>query len=342
MVPIHMDSREIGQLPISNTKGKPLWAITTYFDPTGCRNRLRAYREFRRHLHVPLVTVELSYGSAFDLATDDADVLIQLRGGAVLWQKERLLNIALEALPSHCVAVAWLDCDVVFARADWSAAALGLLDGFAMIQPFSRLHYLNQNEAPETIATDERLEVFESIALRMAQGNQPAESFRVAGSSRKLRYVPGGVWVARRELLAACGGFYDAAILGAGDKLMLGAGCGRQTDVAHSVQMNTKQWAHFQPWADRFFRAVNGRISYLSGDLFHLWHGDLASRRYAQRYEGFSRFEFDPSVDIAVSRNGAWQWNSDKPELHAHARRLFANLVEPAAASLLSGESTAS
>jgi hypothetical protein len=42
------------------------------------------------------VTVELSFDGRFELAGSDADILIQLSGGAVLWQKERLLNLALK------------------------------------------------------------------------------------------------------------------------------------------------------------------------------------------------------------------------------------------------------
>ncbi|MCP5119256.1 MAG: hypothetical protein GY953_51295, partial [bacterium] len=99
-----------------------LWAITSYYtydDPAGEKRRLKAYREFRRQLRIPLVTIELSYADTFDLTAGDADILIQVRGGAVLWQKERFLNLALRSLPGHCDTVAWTDCDVVLTRDDW-------------------------------------------------------------------------------------------------------------------------------------------------------------------------------------------------------------------------------
>ena len=83
-----------------------VWAITCYFNPVGYRSRLANYRVFRRHLSVPLVTVELAYDAEFHLDRDDAEIMIQVRGGDVLWQKERLLNIALAALPRACRTVA--------------------------------------------------------------------------------------------------------------------------------------------------------------------------------------------------------------------------------------------
>ena len=52
------------------------------------------------------MAVELSYSATFDLEPDDAEVVMRLHGGSLLWQKERLLNVALQALPAHCDAVA--------------------------------------------------------------------------------------------------------------------------------------------------------------------------------------------------------------------------------------------
>ena len=70
-----------------------LFAITAYFNPVGRGRRLANYREFRRRLTVPLVAVELAFGDRFELGHDDADILIQVRDGALLWQKERLLAL---------------------------------------------------------------------------------------------------------------------------------------------------------------------------------------------------------------------------------------------------------
>jgi hypothetical protein len=79
-----------------------LWAITSYFNPMRYRRRLLNYRHFRRWLTIPLATVELSFQDGFELQQGDADLLIQLPGQDIMWQKERLLNLALMALPSTC------------------------------------------------------------------------------------------------------------------------------------------------------------------------------------------------------------------------------------------------
>src|SRR5215211_7187453 len=122
---------------------QPLWAITSYFNPMRYGRRLANYHTFREPLKVPLLTVELSFGANdFDLREGEADVLIQLRGRDVLWQKERLLNVALGELPSECTKVVWLDCDVIFGDDSWAEKVSGLLDEFVLVQAFSRVHHL--------------------------------------------------------------------------------------------------------------------------------------------------------------------------------------------------------
>ena len=104
-----------------------LWAITSYFNPCGYRRRLKNYHLFRSRLGVPLVAVELAYGESFELSPDDADIVIQVRAGDVMWQKERLLNLAIQRVPDSAESIAWLDADIVFVENDWAARAVELL-----------------------------------------------------------------------------------------------------------------------------------------------------------------------------------------------------------------------
>ena len=261
-----------------------LWAVTAYFDPFGGRQRLPAYREFRRRLRAPLVAIEISFGNTFDLQVDDADIVVRLQGGAVLWQKERLLNLALRALPDHATAVAWLDCDIVFLREDWPEHVLRGLEENVLIQPFSHLHYLPSAEASVAMQIRRSGEdgIFNSIAYRFANGKLPDEAYRASGGSGRLRYAPGMAWAARRETLERIE-LYDAAVLGGGNSYILAAAMGRYDDFAASYGMNDVATQHYHAWAERFADIVQGRISYVEGDLLHLWHGDLSNRRYVER-----------------------------------------------------------
>src|SRR5271154_221872 len=117
----------------------PMWAVTSYYNPVHYKRRLTTYRAFRENLGIPLVTVELSYDGNFELTENDADVLIPISGGAVLWQKERLLNLAIQSVPPNVTNIAWLDCDVIFERSDWVDAANEQLNKFRVVQLFSNI-----------------------------------------------------------------------------------------------------------------------------------------------------------------------------------------------------------
>ena len=78
-----------------------LWAITSYFNPGGYRRRLANYRVFRERLNVPLVAIELAFGPEFELREGDAEILMQLRDGDILWQKERLLKSRAARFAKH-------------------------------------------------------------------------------------------------------------------------------------------------------------------------------------------------------------------------------------------------
>ena len=112
-----------------------LWAITSFFNPLGYRRRRENYQVFRRHLNLPLVAVELAYRE-FELQATDAEILVQLRGRDVMWQKERLLNVALQHLPPECTAVAWLDADVILDHPNWPAETCQILDRYPLVQLF--------------------------------------------------------------------------------------------------------------------------------------------------------------------------------------------------------------
>lgn len=301
------------------------WAITTFFtfdDPPGQARRIAAYREFRRRLGVPLAAVELAQDGRFDLGSDDADILIQLEGGSLLWQKERLLNIALENLPESCDTVAWIDCDVVPRRPDWAQATDRLLDEVMLVQPFQYLHYLGAGESPDAFAPNPKERVFESAVARWLRGEMPDHVFHSTGVSQELAYSPGMAWAARRQFLDEHG-FYDGLVMGSGDKAMFSAACGAHERAPDVYGMSASHREHFLEWAEPFSRAVAGRLGFIEGEILHIWHGDLPSRKYRSRYDGFERHAFCPRTDVCKQANGVWRWSSEKPELHEAIRSWF-------------------
>lgn len=296
-----------------------LWSITAYFNPCRYRSRLENYRRFRAALQTPLLTVELAFDGRFELEADAAEILVRRRGGDVVWQKERLLNIALDALPAECTAIAWLDCDVLFSRRDWPRDALRALERWPLLQPFATA----RDQLGRASSTLGAAAPSWAAAYRGGTPLEAAFAYDADDLPRGRLSAPGFAWAARRDLIAAAR-FYDACILGAGDRALLRAATGNLEGEIAARMPSPSHARHYRQWALPFHRAVGGRIGFVPGEVVHLWHGDFRDRQYRVRFDDFGRFDFDPTRDIALDEQQCWRWASAKPALHDVARRLFA------------------
>ena len=299
-----------------------LCAITCYFNPVGYKRRLENYRVFRQRLTVPLITVELSFNGRFELQPSDADLLVQLHGGDVLWQKERLLNIALKSVPKDFDKIAWVDCDVVFGRSDWAEKASRELDKFLLVQLFQKRHDLPGHLSPEDLHSWTAPPTARSVMSKIAAGDASAEDLFLANAPLERRSTAGLAWASRREVLEEHG-LYDACILGTGDRVILCAALGNFDHGTRAALMNPRRADHYLAWAQPYYETIRGRVSYIPGDLFHLWHGNRNDRRYEERYRRLEAFDFDPFTDIALDSNDCWRWSSDKRQLHDFVRNYF-------------------
>src|ERR1051326_1451073 len=123
-----------------------LWIIACYFNPNGFTTKRENYNRFIENLRAtgaPHIIVECACGSApFDLPTDDCG--LRVRAADALWQKERLLNLALARLPSDCTKVAWVDCDLLFEGRNWIQHASAALETLPVIQPYTSVVRLSK------------------------------------------------------------------------------------------------------------------------------------------------------------------------------------------------------
>jgi hypothetical protein len=303
-----------------------LWAITCYFNPVGYHRRLDNYRIFRQRLKVPLVAVELSFDEKFHLASGDADILVQLHSAAVLWQKERLLNVALKSLPDTCDKVAWLDCDIIFESDDWAERASRALDEFALVHLFHERNELPRNFTPENPDSWKSTLKSQSVLYRLATGEMTAKDVVTPGLMKK-HSTSGLAWASTRDILEQHG-LYDACVIGSGNIAVLSAALGVNDLFPRAVEMNPRRTEHYLAWARPYFDRVRGRVGHIPGGVFHLWHGDLSDRRHLARHQPFAQFDFDPYTDIALDLNGCWRWNSDKRDMHAFLRHYFGSRKE--------------
>ena len=305
----------------------PLWAVTCLFNPARYALRARNYRQFRARLGVPLVAVELAFDGRFELEAADADVLVRVRDGDVMWQKERLLNIGLRHLPAPCRAVAIVDADVVFRDDGWPAAAEQALATAPVVQLFREVALLPRDGTPENGARAREVARYPSLAWAIGERRDPRDVLAALGAHGRPDYARGLAWGFRRDLLDRHG-LFDGCIIGGGDTAMCGATLGVLDAVEAAHAMNPHQRRYYRAWAERWYADVRGRMGCLPGEILHLWHGEMKHRQAATRHPTLAAHDYDPSRDLVAGAEGAWRWASDKPALHRRLVDYFAGRRE--------------
>ena len=304
------DSKPIIEGALSYNYCQDMGIITSYFNPARYASKLRNYISFIspiEHSGLPYITIECVFDDApFELSSFKN--VVKVRAKDVMWQKERLLNIALQSLPSQCTKVVWIDCDILFRNPGWATEASTMLDIYPVIQPFNKVIRLPRGHN-SYVGTGTKWEGFSSKYMKNPNA-------LVLGKFHSHGHT-GFAWAARREILEMHG-FYDACIVGGGDHLMAHGFCGDWDSTCFKLILrhNEAHIDHAVDWCKRVYQDVRARVGYIPGEILHLWHGNIDNRQYSDRSVKLANFAFNPAIDLKIGCNGAWEWSSEKPGLH--------------------------
>ncbi len=294
-----------------------LWVITTYFNPCRYQTRRDNFEVFAHSMRaagIPLIIIECAFGDQEFELPESLDV-VRVRAQSLLWQKERLLNLAASWLPPECKYVAWLDCDILFKNDLWAKEAADLLKQHAVVQLFETCLRLEKGNIIGS--KPDRCESFGAVA----PGNP-----HLLSCGRYDRHGHTGYgWAMRREIFDEVG-LYEHTVAGSADHYMAHAiydsygFC-----VEQSLKNNRRALQHLQEWGKRFYRLVRGNFGVVSGEILHLWHGDLANRRYLQRMIETSDLGFDPYTDFVARTGQPMEWHPaiDKQPLKEYMVEYF-------------------
>lgn len=298
------------------------WVVTSFLNPSRYLTKRKNYEVFLASLAsvaVPCLTVECAFrDEPFEL--EASRCVLHVRSTDILWQKERILNLAIATLPDECTKVAWLDCDILFNSPLWAKEVASLLDDYAVLQPFASVVRLPRGALFDD-GTGKRWPSFGAVYQRDRDA---------AGSGK---FDPHGhtgfAWAARRDLLEKVG-LYDACIAGSADHLMAHV-FARQFDndcVTRIVGSTGPYRDHFFRWANRTDAIVGGKLTAGSSLLRHLWHGEEIHRRYVERNQQLIHSSFDPDRDITLAANGCWKFHGDSTPLRQWMIDYFASRKE--------------
>ena len=315
------------------------WAITTYFNLTDSSRRRNNYHCFRRQLSAPLLTVEWNPGGNFQLAEGDADILLQIGGGDLMWQKERLLNLAVSALPDHVKYVAWIDCDVLFENPSWADEAAESLSGNRVIQLFNEIGFPDARESARLVASPASelggpalrelptrrsyLSLFNQVGQDIVRFELERRTPSAALSKAEIIQRPahGFAWAAQISFLREIG-LYDRCIVGAGDMHL----CYGLSGLAERYIQSQRQIGlafygdcpSYRDWACRAAESCAGRTGCIDGRILHLFHGDMEERQYRSRIDNLLPFALDLDADICAADGDPWSWRRDRSALNAY------------------------
>jgi len=272
-----------------------LGLITCFFNPTNSQVLKRNYADFRKRLNFPVTTVELAF---FDQPFFIEDS-IKIRGNNshIMFQKERLLNIALDSLPDSIDKVAWLDADIIFYNPNWYRDTEVALDQFPVVQLFEEV--IESTPGQELVKQS-----FGIGKIIQTQGSK-------RDWSEGLVKIGMG-WAAQRKILKK--GFFDRHILGSGDRLFLNA-CMSWWDCPRIQWLPPRLRKEFLDWGLTISNNVHGRVGFIKGKIQHLPHGSTKGRAYEKRSQILVKAQFNPETDIYVDDNGAYKFTSANPEL---------------------------
>lgn len=288
-----------------------LYALTCYYNPLHGDLRLRNYQTFRRHLGIPLIAVEWSAHGHFELREEDADHLIQVSGGDLLWQKERLLNIGLEKARELDVdKIAVLDADIVFENPSWYEAVTQGLEKNVFVQCFQSIRYLRAYDyttlSHQALCDSPVEHAIEGLFKFLEKGQSlydEASRGLLSVAAVKLRGNP-GLGTAINLKKVPDWRHYEGNIVGGGDLAMVAA-INHQTDELFDMVPHTpEQQRHLLSWA----QAVNVdsiSIGSVKEQVMHLWHGEIKDRQYRQRFSVLTQHGYDPVVHVDFEIPGA-------------------------------------
>jgi len=292
---------------------KDIWAITTFYNPIHYQSRLENYRQFRQYLQLQLCTIEHSLNGSYELEENDADILIHITSRDLLWQKERLLNFALTKLPQDAKIIVWLDCDVIFSNKCWYSELRSSLQKSNVVQCYSELVDLNKNADVQDYIGKTIQPNGISVASIVKTNAVHLNSSNLINGEIMRSASPGGAWAANINFLLKYG-FYDAMILGGGDRLYVYACLGKIEEAINIAHLDITRADHYRMWAEQIFKVVKGQIGLVEGQLLHLWHGDIKHRHYLLRHQALNKIHFDPTRDIEVDKSGSWKWTVNASE----------------------------
>jgi hypothetical protein len=298
-----------------------LHVITPSFNIRRFKSHGINMRRFAQHMlesGVRLHIIESAFGD-IPFALDDIEGVdhIGVYGQTPVWNKERLINIAISRLPRDWKYVAWIDGDIEFMNPDWAEETVYALQHYGFVQPWEHCYDLGPK--------GEHIDLHHSFGRQWIKAPDTIDKM---GKGYTFAH-PGYAWAATRQALEGVGGLLDTAALGAADHHMALALVGKaHLSVPGKISEGYK--APIMNWMRRAEQHIAGGLGYIGGTISHKFHGAKKDRAYVSRWDILVKHAFDPATDLKVNTAGLYELTGNKPALKRDMMAYFADRNEDA------------
>ena len=228
-----------------------------------------------------------------------------------IWLKENLINLATRALPDNWKYVSWIDADITFLNDEWVQDTIAELQTFDIVQMFHTCVNLGPHG--------------ESLKIDKSFGYMHEKSGTEYSKTDKYGFWhPGYAWACTRKAWEQMHGLLDWAILGSGDRHMALAWIGK---VEYSTPGNVHP-TYMSMLKEYQMLCKNLTLGYVAGTILHHWHGRFEDRKYRERWQILTNYQYDPLTDIKLTSRGLIQLTDAGKRMDADLRAYFAGRRE--------------
>lgn len=320
------------------------WVITVLSNPVRYKRRYELYWRFAEmcdSANINLITVEQAFGDRPWMVTSSSNKYhLQVRSPEELWHKENMINLGIRhaCTLGKVREVAWVDADCRPARTprDWFEETWHQLQHHEFVQMWEWLIDLDYNFNPIGNAQPGFMSTY------IKYGTPTPEIFKKLQASTSYPYGYGGskggklfgrpglAWAANIDAFNKVGGLIDFSILGAADWHQAHGLIGSM-NVASNEFKSIPYAKKLLEWQVKALRWIKKDVGYVSGAVYHDFHGKKINRQYATRGQILVRNKYNPDTDIKYDAHGMIQletWTDRQIKLRDEIRTYFRSRSE--------------
>ena len=282
--------------------------VTFHFNLTQSKNMTRTYKiwiESLKNIAPHIKCYEIVYDNR-EPEIEGSIVIPACSEKNCMWQKESILNLAIEKADPNKKYFAWIDHDECFSSPTWLDETITMIkNGIDFVHLFRKNYYLDK--------TFSVLNHVHSRAYTYKTGSSDNEK-----ETHNTAGAPGLGWAATLKPLKEITPLPNT-LVGSGDEF-LAEGVMRSTnwdgsftqmgislaeheihtqniEYAKQMQKQVGEWVNMA--MNKYFNSA-----YCDTKTYHLYHGHLHKRQYDTRYNIFKQGKINPEQDIFVNDNG--------------------------------------